>query len=451
MFPAGGGPSLVFERLRDPQLYAAAIDRLRSRESAAGQARPLAVDGPWLQAIGDARGLARALARDVVALEYRFAPMQQRRARIRGQDRTLYAASPIDEIVLAALATVVSEAVEARLEPNVYSYRRGRSSLAAVQELCAHLRAHRASRRERRSWGLYVLRRDVKGYGDSIPSGPDSPFWAMLYDTLAAGGEPVTGAQKRWLREAFRPAISAADGATSRPSRGIPTGSPLQPAACNLHLTPIDRLLASVPGGFYARYGDDMLFAHPDPKIARQVGSDLDRELRALELGWSHDKCSDLYFNLAGRSSEEAPEFRAAAALSYLGFRIDFRGVIGLKREKLRVLLRELSVRLAHSRRLLSAVPPASRALDLCEIANAALDPGHANAAAAAAPLRYVVSDRSQLRDLDYKIALLVAEQLSSRRGVRAFRTHPPARLHSELGLVSLVSLRNRVGRSAHA
>jgi hypothetical protein len=451
MTPPDRGPTFSFDlfaRLSEPAQYVVAAERLRERQAHAGEFRPLASDGPWLQAIADVDGLARALARDVANGSYRFGAMHARLARIRGEERTLFQASPLDEIVFSAVASACAEMLEGYLSPRVYSYRRGRSALRAVEDWLQYLRAHRARSSERRNWGLYVLRRDVRGYGDAIPSGPESRLWPLLHDALAHAGCAPSAARAAWLQAAFRPAVVDDRGALTLPDRGIPTGSALQPGACNLYLTPIDRLLESVPGGFYARYGDDILFAHPEPACVRSLAQALDRELAALQLAWSSHKCAALFFNLAGRRPElQYAEFAGASALDYLGVRIDFHGVIGLKREKLRRLLRDLQSRLAQTDRLLRGAADADRARDLCVVANAVLDPEHPSANPNALALRHLVSDRAQLRDLDYKIALLLAQQLSARRGVRAFRSHSPRTLREDLGLVSLVTSRNRVGR----
>jgi hypothetical protein len=364
----------------------------------------------------------------------------------------LYAASPLDEIVLGALASAFGPLLEPFLSPHVYSYRRGRSALQAVQAFARFLRAHRARSSERRNWGLYVLRRDVRAYGEAIASGPDSRLWSLLEAALARAGLGPQPAHLAWLQNAFRPTLAnppnAHEAGSSRPVVGIPTGSALQPAACNLYLTPVDRLLESVPGGFYARYGDDMLFAHPDPGRVKELSLELDREVGALQLAWSPAKCAAFYFNAAGRRPPpQHSEFKGSTSLDYLGVRVDFSGVIGLKREKSRKLLNDLQLRLAHTDRLLRGEAPPDRERDLCAVANALLDPDHPSANPNAAALRYLVSDRAQLRDLDYRIALLVAQKLTARRGVRAFRERPPRSLRRDLGLVSLLQTRNRAGR----
>jgi Reverse transcriptase (RNA-dependent DNA polymerase) len=453
MIPADRGQlpsSDLWRRLADPALFVASAERVRERQLETGHVRPLAPDGPWLQAVADLEGLARALARDVARGEYAFGPVSARKALIRGELRTLYVASPLDEIVLGALASVFGTLLEPFLSPHLYSYRRGRSALQAVRGFVRFLRAHRAHSAEPRDRGLYVLRRDVRSYGEAIASGPESRLWSLLEEALTHAGLAPQPAHLAWLATAFRPALLDADAASSRPVAGIPTGSALQPAACNLYLTPIDRLLESVPGGFYARYGDDMLFAHSDPVRVKKVALELDREVGALQLAWSPEKCAAFYFNAAGRRPAlQHAEFQGTTALDYLGVRVDFSGVIGLKREKARRLLHDLQLRLAHTDRLLRGEPGANRERDLCAVANALLDPNHPSANPNAAALRYLVSDRGQLRDLDYRIALLVAQKVSARRGVRAFRMRSPRSLRRELGLVSLLQTRNRFGRRA--
>jgi hypothetical protein len=52
-------------------------------------------------------------------------------------------------------------------------------------------------------------------------------------------------------------------------------------------------------------------------------------------------------------------------------------------------------------------------------------------------------TDRGVLKDLDFRIARKIVQVATGRAGVRGFRLVPPATLHREFGLVSLVHLRN--------
>jgi len=58
--------------------------------------------------------------------------------------------------------------------------------------------------------------------------------------------------------------------------------------------------------------------------------------------------------------------------------------------------------------------------------------------------LRRVVTDRSQLEQLDYWIARAVVRALTRRRDAAAFREIPYRKLRHDWELVSLVAERNR-------
>jgi len=52
-------------------------------------------------------------------------------------------------------------------------------------------------------------------------------------------------------------------------------------------------------------------------------------------------------------------------------------------------------------------------------------------------------TDRGVLKDLDFRIARKIVQVATRRPGVRGSRALPPAVLRGEMGLVSLVHLRN--------
>ena len=87
----------------------------------------------------------------------------------------------------------------------------------------------------------------------------------------------------------------------------------------------------------------------------------------------------------------------------------------------------------------------------VCQAVARALDPSCRISDPLSATLRYVVTDRCQLRQLDYVVALAVAEALSGRRGPRAFRNVPYRSLRERAGLPSLVTARNARGGSRKA
>lgn len=410
--------------LAHPELYRAAAERVRKRQLRAGDPRPLVPGGPHLAAMeAQLDALARQLAQEVSTQFYAFGPVVERRARVAGKERILQRATPLDDIVLGALAQVLAELIEPSLSERVFSYRRGRAARDALREWRWFLREHARLRPDPRQRGLYVLRRDIQHYGDAIPSGADSRLWPQLAAALARAGVEPAPRLLEWLRAAFRPLLARGEW-VEEPRVGLPTGSPLQPLACNLYLSPLDAVCEAESLGFYARYGDDILFAHPDAREAVRVRAQIDRTLATLQLASSPGKSGDYYFTAAGRASE-VPGFRGVSHLEYLGVRVDFRGAFGLKRARVRALFSDLRARVARSRSLLGDATQAQRASTLAAVINTALSPHHPVANEAAAFLYATADDRSQLRDLDYQLARLLARSLTGDVSPRALRrTH---------------------------
>ncbi len=432
-------------RLTDPALYVSAFGVVAAKERERRSDESALPGAPALSGLArDVDALARRLASLVPAWRYELSPVSPRRALIEGRPRVLFHSPPLDVVVMTALAAALAPGLESAFSDRLFSYRPGRSNRQAVLQFGDFAKAYRAQRPDPRARGLYIVRRDVKSYGDAIPSGPSSALWSMLRRALASAGEDPSEEGWAWLMRAIRPPIAARESFALDPERGIPTGSPLQPLMGNLYLTEIDEACACVVGGFYARYGDDILFAHPDPVVARETAAGIDISVTRLGLRWSEEKCENLYLTAAGRPGA-GTDYRPTTSTRYLGMRVDARGEVGLSADKATRLLRGVGRRLDAASRICGDSSLDDRAEAYCGVVNAVLDPEHPVADRAAQLLRYATTDRSQLKDLDYQLALRIAEHLTGVRGVRAFRDVPMRLLRRRYGLLSLVVERNRV------
>lgn len=424
----------MLAELADPEVYRIAAERVRRRVRSESDALIALEVEP--------EALLRRVAREVSTQFYAFGPVTPCRAFIAGKLRTLYRAEPLDDIVLGALARVLAAAFEPGLSPGLYSYRRGRSRADALRAFRRYLRAHRAERPDPRTRGLYVIRRDIHDYGDSIPCHAQSALWSQLTAALERAGIPALERLMVWLRAAFRPPLRRGEW-LDMPERGVPTGSPLQPVACNLYLGPLDALCDAIPGGFYARYGDDVLFAHPSAEVALHCAERIDGCIAELGLGLNRDKSGMFYFTQPGRAARD-PRFRGVRAIDHLGVRIDFCGAFGLPRAKQRRLLADVRARLQASRKLLAGTPARERAPVLGAVVSATLSARSPLANDVADELARVIDDRNCLRQLDYQLARLTAASLTGDASPRALRIYPPRRLRREAGLASLVAARHR-------
>jgi hypothetical protein len=424
--------------LADRRRYERQIERLHQRYLLSSRLYELKQDDVSLASIVMNRGkVARLLAKEVGSGRYQLQPGELRTIRARHKTREVFACRLTDLIVHGVVADIVQEAMAARLSPRVFSYRKGLSSLMPIAELAAYLRAERRKHADPRRRGVYVLRRDVDSYTDAIPIGSDSPLWPMLETELGKPLHPLVEA-------VIRAELQVPGGGVACRIRGLPMGQPIAAIVANLYLRPMDQAFEDAPGGFYARYGDDFLFAHPDPEVAREAAATSDARLADLSLTVNEKKRRTIFLTPAGRRSDAWPEAEGSPAVPFLGARISADGTVGLDEKKLRGFLRELDERVASTVRTLNGADRERAGRTVCAVVNRALDPHSAiSQQRSAVLLRRVVTDRRQLEQLDYWIARIVVKGLTGRRDARAFREVPYRTLRRDWGLASLVAARN--------
>ncbi len=430
--------------LADPRRYRRQIERLFDQTLFSPARRALRQDGVGLDALFDGqRGIARRLARAAAAGGYAFEPGRIRRIRVDGKEREVFDFRLTDRIIHGVAAQIVEEATRPLLSDRLFSYRKGVSWADAAAGFAAYVRRHRREHPDPKTRGLRVIHRDIDSYTDSIPVGPDSPIWPMLAGILGGSDAP---ALPGWaiLREVVRPQVLWPGGGLGRLLRGVPTGQPISCVLFNLYLHGLDRRLESVPGGFYARYSDDILFAHPDPVRAREADQAIEREIARLGLRLKKEKSRDIFLNQAARPSPEPDGFTGSASAAFLGTDVHADGTIALGREAARSLLRDLADRAERTAKAAASVSIDERGRAVCAVLNRALRPEPAPLRQRSTDiLRRLATHRPQLRQLDYRIALLALRAATGIAGPRAFRAVPYARLRRDWGLGSLLHERN--------
>ncbi len=432
------------QKIPEPDYYCRAIEWLHAKWAVRPYMQlhaPQAEGYSFAQAFFDRRRLAALLAESVAAGEYRFSSVRLKNITINGKSRTVYDTCLMDRIVHGAVSMMLEDA-HSLLPERVYSYIKGRNRFQPIAHLSQFLRCHRRERPQVKTRGLYLLHCDVRAYGESIPVLPSSLLWEQL-DTLflKAYGRGMLPQEQALLTQMIRPNIAAPEGGDYQPLYGIPDGLPLSGLLLDLYMTPVDTLLSGVRGGFYARYSDDILFAHPDREIFLAAESQLAGTLTQIGLEPNRKKYRRTFFNAAGRA---AGEIVGTSHIEFLGMKIAFDGTATLKNEKIRTVLGDMAIRARATARAAKHLPFETRGRMVCQALNEGLDYRHPHAHPYAAMLAMLTDDRRELKQMDYQLAHIVHRALLRDASVKSFRILPYRKIRREWRLKSLVYARNR-------
>jgi Reverse transcriptase (RNA-dependent DNA polymerase) len=433
--------------LHDPRRYEREIERLHRKHLLTRTLYEVQQDDVTLARVIQRRSkVAKILARSVARGEYILEPGQVREIEVGGKVRAVVAYRLTDAIVTTVVSTLIEEAAAPLLSDRLYSYRPGVSWLTPSADFAAYIRAHRRDRPDPSRRGLYVLRRDIDSYTDSIPVAPHSPLWAIVRNVLERSGpHTISGSDWGLVQQTIRPDLRELGGGHAVRVRGVPTGQPISCVLFNLYLTELDHALEAVPGGFYARYSDDILFAHPDAATARAAAATIDAHVERLGLRTKTEKAADLYLTPAGRRSSEWQQTRGTSSIPFVGTAVSATGTVALSRAKLRRVLRELERRAIRSAAAVRRTDRAATGRAVCAVVNRALMPAPSPfQQASTSLLRRAVTDRGQLAQIDYWLARMVVKAVTGDGSTRAFRRVPYRTVREEWGLVSLLHSRNQ-------
>ncbi len=438
-------PVDVERALGRPGTYEDAILRIFTKRRQRGQAFAEAGRGvSYFDTVAGRRGLARAIARDVAAGRYRPEPVGLWSLENKGKIRDAHQAEFTDQVVGSALYQLLSHNAACYGMPGVYSYLPGVTNASAMRALAQFVREHR-ERSGHRGPPLYVLQSDFDQYGDTLPVGPDAPIWTVLREIASLGRPSGQISDDLWelITTLARPVVRNEDGTHFVRTHGVAMGTPLVPLLGNLAVLPMDRAVMGIDGVFYARYNDDFVVAHSDLGALREADTRIDALLP--DLGVRRKIAKERRTALCGNGMDATHDsrFRGATRVDCLGLSVFFDGTMAVGPHRVRRLMRRIARRIDAAAQALVVLPVPDRARHLVSAANVMLDADSPFAVAGLSALLESTTDRGTLKDLDHRIARKIVQAATGRPGVRGFRILPPRTLRGEMGLASLVALRN--------
>ncbi len=431
--------------LAEPGTYEDAILRIFTKRRQRGQAFG-AVEGglTYFDAVTQRRSLARAIAHTVAQGRYRPEPVRLWFLETKGKRRAAHMPGFTDHVVGAALYQLLCRNARSRGMPGVYSYLPGLTNVTAMRDLARFVRAHRL-RVGPKGPPLYVLQSDFDKYGDTLPVGPDAPLWPILHEIASLGSPGGEISKGTWnlITALARPVVRDTDGTEFTRRNGLVMGTPIVPMLANLAVLPMDTAVLDVNGIFYARYNDDFLLAHPELAAIHEADARISSVIKDLGVSRKDEKERRTALSANGMPSSVDPAYRGGNRIDCLGLSVSHAGTMTVGPHRLRRFTGRVAARIDGAAPALSSLPPTERARHLIAAVNVMLDITNPFAVQGLSSLLDSTTDRGVLKDLDFRIARKIVQAATGRPGVRGFRVLAPRMLYQELGLVSLVRLRN--------
>lgn len=438
-------PVDIAQCLVDPSTYESTILRIYTKRNERGTAFGEVADGvTYFDAATDRKSLSRAIAAGIADGTYRPQPVDLWFLETNGKRRAAHMPAFIDHIVGSALFKLMSHNARCHGLPGVYSYLPGLTNVGAMRAFAAFVRAHR-QRVGSRGGPLYVLQSDFEKYGDHLPVGPDAALWTSLREVASLGSPDGEIAPTAWdlITMLVRPVVRDEDGTEFTRLNGVAMGTPLVPVIGNLAVVPMDRAITDIDGIFYARYNDDFIVAHGDLAVIREADARIDALVAELGVKRKLSKELRTALSVTGRPCTTDPAYLGRDRIDCLGMSVTAAGTVTLGPHRLRRFVARIAARIDAAAPTLSTMTVHQRARHLVAATNVMLDATSPFAVPGLSALLDTVTDRGSLKDLDYRIARKLAQAATGTAGVRGFRQLPPGSLYREMGLVSLVALRN--------
>ncbi len=358
---------------------------------------------------------------DILSQGYFPEPVIPRKIVTAGKARTIYYYHPVDDFLCFVMKEIFDDVAAKIYHEKVYSYQKYVSKLKPIKSFGKFVKQYVQHIQDPKNRGLFVLRRDIKSYGENISLKQNSFLWKKIdrvFDNNFAKDEffePV----KKLFKNLCQPEIYSKQGNHIN-IIGIADGNSLSCVLLNFYLEPIDELLSGVSDGFYARYGDDIIFAHADYKAIKKCSENIDRVVADLGLGFSKNKCSDYYFNAAARVYENDISFQPVQAINYLGLSVNFKGEIEIRSDKLREFYLEMRQRVINTSVALN--PSKDKKLDVISlIMEEAFNLSNPMISVRIEDLM-IINSRSQIKDIDYKLRLMIIKEVTKKNSVKALR-----------------------------
>lgn len=391
-------------KIFQPKYYQEAIDVLEIRSM--NQRQHLEQDGVnFFNFYFDKITIAKRIAKTVKTGCYQFTSVCAKKS---GEHEYCIT----DRIVQLVIARVLLECCEKLTTPQVKGELSHKNILTLTKSCSSFLKQWQTTSSV--TSGLFVWRGIIHDYPSCISVGAGSSLWDNLAEILCLHRPMEKIESLLWvlLQNAIRPVLLTDELAPFQTLTLANKNQFLDAAMDQIYLYHFDRYLSTLPGAFYMRCSGEFIFLHPDLEVIIAASSKALTILQQLNLMPSYQDISLNYFIGQPNVQWLNSGIKIVHSIRFFDFWINYDGSLAIEKKITSRLLRGLTKRAVATKNLLGNINQNELGKAICTTFNRIF--AHDELLAGLKFQQILnTSDKKQLKELDDKIATIVAETVA--------------------------------------
>lgn len=377
---------------------------------------------------------------------FKFSTLNQRQVLVGKKNRIIYQYPLPDLIIHYCIAEEIRLKTEPLAIDHLFSYRKGKSSEKALKLVNKYIRAHKSNKKIKKEWGIFVIRKDITKFSDSIKTTEDSILWGELLPFI----QHLNTYDKKIIHQSLKPYYIPFDDKEIKIPRQlefIPMGSPITGHLTNFFLKDLDKKLSLNYDDLYIRFGDDILYLTEDSFKFQEVDEFINMFCKTRELTFSQSKSYSTFLTSSGSPPSQGIICdRHSTHFEYLGMKIDFNRGLTLTSEKYKKIFQEIRKILTHLKQNLSQFDHIDDQIltqHVVDEFNAWISPSSLKSMLYFDKIYGLIDNHKELKKIDLDLAKEVLNHIKNKKSKKNFRNHAYKKIRSDYKLFSVVKKKN--------
>lgn len=367
---------------------------------------------------------------------FQFSPLTEKKVKKGDKERQIFQYELPDLLIQYCLSEFLAKSLKPYFIENLFSYQKGKSSNQALKKVLNYIRTYRKSNKASlKHQGLFVIRKDISQFSDSIQSDNSSLLIKNLSPILAS----FAWQDQNLIYEALNPLLKSGERLLH-----LPMGSPLVGYLTNYYLSDLDLTLAKNTDDLYIRFGDDILYITTDYSRFQAADATITSHCLKLNLKFNLKKSYNTYLTSCGRPYNNDKNLRHSHVFEYLGMKLSYDYGLTLTNDKYKEMLFELRQLLNQFTNLSTENDEKNKELIVAEV-NSWLKLNSKKNILHLDKIIMLTDHHQYLKKIDRDIVFEILSSFNKKRTQKNFRNLAYKNLKTKYKLNSLVEYKNEL------